>query len=148
MKTIQGNILEISRGIICHQVNAQGVMGAGLALQIYKKFPTACISYLTRGHRRDLLLEDVIVEKVRDGLKICHAVGQESFGSGLQTDYHSWEVTLPKMALISKVEGLPLCFPYKVGCGLAGGDWTIMESLLEKYVPEATIYRFEPEEKI
>ena len=40
MTTIKGDLLEITEGIICHQVNCQRVAGAGLALQIRKKWPS------------------------------------------------------------------------------------------------------------
>ncbi|WP_223260709.1 hypothetical protein [Bacillus sp. LNXM65] len=39
IKTVDGNILEASEDIICHQVNCKGVMGAGLAKQIKSKYP-------------------------------------------------------------------------------------------------------------
>ena len=36
---INGNILNCSENIIVHQTNCLGVMGAGLALQLRKKYP-------------------------------------------------------------------------------------------------------------
>jgi len=39
MKEIIGDILDITEGVICHQVNCQKVAGAGLALAIRKKYP-------------------------------------------------------------------------------------------------------------
>ncbi|MDM5320060.1 hypothetical protein QUF57_08725 [Bacillus pumilus] len=38
IKKVDGNILETSEDIICHQVNCKGVMGAGLAKQIKSKY--------------------------------------------------------------------------------------------------------------
>ena len=38
MKIINGNILDITEGVIVHQVNCKGVMGAGLALQMACSF--------------------------------------------------------------------------------------------------------------
>lgn len=35
-----GDLLESGCEIICHQVNLQGVMGGGIALQIAKKYPS------------------------------------------------------------------------------------------------------------
>ena len=45
LKLKNGNILESDANIICHQVNCQGVMGAGLALQIRKRYPSAFEEY-------------------------------------------------------------------------------------------------------
>ncbi len=42
MKIINGNLLEVKKGIIAHQCNCKGVMGAGIALQIKKKWIQYC----------------------------------------------------------------------------------------------------------
>ena len=34
IKTVYGNILDATEDIICHQVNCQGVMGAGVAMDL------------------------------------------------------------------------------------------------------------------
>lgn len=39
IKIVKGDILQASEDIIGHQVNCQGVMGAGLAKQIRNKYP-------------------------------------------------------------------------------------------------------------
>ena len=39
MSEIDGDILDVTKGVICHQVNTRGIAGAGLALQIRKKYP-------------------------------------------------------------------------------------------------------------
>ena len=39
------NLLEVKSGIICHQVNCIGAMGAGLALQIRNKWPNVFSEY-------------------------------------------------------------------------------------------------------
>ena len=42
---IKKDILSITEGIIGHQVNTQGVMGAGLALKIREKYPQVYEEY-------------------------------------------------------------------------------------------------------
>ena len=39
IKTVYGNILDATEDIICHQVNCQGVMGAGVAKALYQRWP-------------------------------------------------------------------------------------------------------------
>ena len=39
MNIITGNILDITEGIICHQVNSRGVAGTGLTQQIRDRWP-------------------------------------------------------------------------------------------------------------
>ena len=38
MKTIEGDLLDVEEGLICHQVNTCGVFNAGLAKQIRIKY--------------------------------------------------------------------------------------------------------------
>jgi len=39
MKIVDGDLLTSNADYICHQVNTDGVMGGGIALQIKNKFP-------------------------------------------------------------------------------------------------------------
>lgn len=69
----QSNLLDIKSGIICHQVNCIGVMGAGLALKIrnkwpivYKKYKEDCKQFMTHpemmlGHVLDVMVEPTLV---------------------------------------------------------------------------------------
>ena len=41
----QGNLLNSGCNIICHQVNCQGVMGSGIALEIRNRFPEAYATF-------------------------------------------------------------------------------------------------------
>ena len=45
MDVVSGNLLEIEEGIICHQVNCQGVMGAGVAKAIASRYPQVLSAY-------------------------------------------------------------------------------------------------------
>ena len=45
IKTVEVNLLEAKERCICHQVNCQGVMGSGVALQIKRKYPQAYKDY-------------------------------------------------------------------------------------------------------
>ena len=45
MDVVSGNLLEIEEGIICHQVNCQGVMGAGVAKTIASRYPQVLSAY-------------------------------------------------------------------------------------------------------
>ena len=45
MKIISKDILTVESGVICQQVNCQGVMGSGLAKQIRDKWPIVYEKY-------------------------------------------------------------------------------------------------------
>lgn len=46
LKVIEGDILTVTHGIIAHQCNCRGVMGAGLALQVRNKYSKVYSEYI------------------------------------------------------------------------------------------------------
>ena len=50
------DLLKIDNGIICHQVNAMGKMGAGIALSIRKKWPVVYNDYMIAYKNNQLQL--------------------------------------------------------------------------------------------
>ncbi len=140
MKFIDKDILTVSKGIICHQVNTKGVMGAGLALAIRTKWPKAYDYY--KNNR--LFLGGTLFTKVDNRLWVAHLIAQESFGPGVQTDYVAFreairQVRLPRDDRLSDLHGLNIYLPYKIGCGLAGGDWNTVLAIIEEELPDAII---------
>ena len=125
------NLLDVQNGIICHQTNCIGMMNGGIALQIRNKWPKVYTEYIEDcksfkddpqrmlGHVQDVLL--------RDGLVVANCYGQVFPGNGLQTSYKAWDIILDKVKDLANYFSLDLHFPWMVGCGLAGGDWAIME---------------------
>ena len=133
----QSNLLDIKSGIICHQVNCIGVMGAGLALQVknkwpivYKKYKEDCKQFMTHpemmlGHVLDVMVEPTLV--------VANCYGQVFPSSvGKQTDYDSWNTMFAKLQDLGNYFSLDLHFPYMMGCGLAGGDWNMMSEKIER----------------
>ena len=130
------SILDVQRGIICHQTNCVGVMGAGLALSMKSKWPTVYKEYLedcklfTSDPKR--MLGHVQDIRVKDGLIVANCYGQVRPGTGCMTDYKAWDVILDKLRDLSNYFSLDLHFPWGIGCGLAGGDWQVMEKKIRR----------------
>ncbi|KKL63404.1 hypothetical protein LCGC14_2175470, partial [marine sediment metagenome] len=82
LKVINGNILNIREGIICHQVNCKGVMGAGLALQIKNKWPEAYDAYMTAYREKYWRFGEILSVIVSEDPDICiiHMAGQNEYG--------------------------------------------------------------------
>ena len=133
------NILEVKSGIICHQVNCIGAMGAGLALQIKNKWPVVFKNYKEecKLHAKDptRLLGKVQDTFISENLVIANCFGQVYPGrNGVMTNYDAWDEILDKLNDICNFFSLELHFPYMVGCGLAGGDWnTILGKIKAKF---------------
>ena len=142
------SILDVTEGIIVHQVNCKGVMGAGLAKQIRSKYPQVFKSYKARI---DLLKPGMIQlvqvsQPTEPKLIVCNLAGQDGYGRDRQyTEYEAVRECLIKLQAKAQKLGLSssIYFPYKMGCGLGGGDWSIIESMIAEYCPDSTICKLE-----
>lgn len=139
---VVGDLLEQDGvNIICHQVNCKGVMGAGIALQIRRTYPNVYQVYKKYCAEYDKeLLGKTLFVNCNDGKVVANLFGQNGYGRGYcQTDYAALEnaiATVKKVATKSKKN---VGFPYKIGCDLAGGDWDIVEKIIEKYFEDSEV---------
>lgn len=145
MREIKGNLLTCGADIICQQVNCQGVMGAGLARQIapylsarqMDAYKEQCNIYNSRD-----LLGRVIYFQTSIGI-IANCLAQDHYGrSGLYTDYYALRKCLEDVynfAWSRKQEDwyqygidhdITVGIPKYIGCGLAGGDWNIVDEII------------------
>lgn len=142
-----GDILKATEDIICHQVNVQGHMGGGLALQIAKTYPNAEQEYkmfcLMLKHNYDDLrgkYYPVQVEKQ----EIFNCFTQKP---NFDTDYDALKICFAKILKYAKEHNKSVCMPYKYGCGIANGNWeeveTILRSLSGMYDVDISIYKLE-----
>ena len=143
--TITRDILTIEKGIIVHQVNCQGVMGAGLAKKIADKWPVVKEEYVKEcrtGLHRVGSLGALLLVKVTPTLLVGNVFGQLSYGRDkCHTCYWALATVFHKLAL-QRTGPLPLYIPHGIGCGLAGGDWRVVSALIEQELPDAVICRW------
>lgn len=129
----EGDILKGDEDIVCHQVNCKGVMGAGLALQIRNKYPRMYQRYkaLTQKHSPDYLLGLSFIYKTKDK-QIANLFGQNDYGrNNRKTDYQALESALIMTRDYAIKNKLSVAIPYRIGCGLAGGNWQIVKQMIE-----------------
>ena len=137
MKEVQGNILDYvgKVDVIAHQTNTEGVMGGGLALQIKNAYPEVFSAYY-----------DHCVNQGMDLLGVCHLVkisesnptfianlfGQHLTGLPRETNYEAVYSALFFLVTAMSNQGLKsVAFPHSMGCGLGGGDWRIIKTMIE-----------------
>ncbi|MGL5316834.1 MAG: hypothetical protein ACRC92_26490 [Peptostreptococcaceae bacterium] len=143
MKEISlNNIIEEGcKYILLHQVNCKGVMGAGFALYLSNTVGQMKQDYVRYCHIDEYshrLLGKVLVHKVQDNFKIASCFGQDDYGRDKQyTDYDALRRCLKRL---SKFKDHIILIPYKIGCGLAGGDWGRVCSLIEEELGDNTYY--------
>jgi O-acetyl-ADP-ribose deacetylase (regulator of RNase III) len=152
IRIIEGDILESNADIIFHQVNCQGVMGSGLAKQIRDKYPNVYQDYKNycNQHKPEELLGTICCSRYNELNCICNVFGQLNYGTNkVQTDYAAVKKALFVQRRILKdlywqYPNCKLAFPYKMGCGLAGGDWNIVYEIIEEVFGDysVTIYKY------
>lgn len=150
-KRLKGNILDARHGIICQQVNCRMVMGAGLAKAIRNKWPHVYSEYrkLSTWPVNQRLGRCQIVEVEPKTLYVANLFGQLDYGRERGRVYT--DIGALGNALI-QLKGwhtqnchsdFPIWFPYKIGCGLAGGNWKEVETLISSVLPNSFIVRRE-----
>jgi O-acetyl-ADP-ribose deacetylase (regulator of RNase III) len=154
MKTIKfGNILEVendqSSGVnfIVHGCNAQGVMGAGLALDIRNRWPAVYSSYRavckSEGLSSSDLLGMVIPVEVKPGLFVLNAITQQNFGRSpiKYVSYRAVSEAFTQILDLAHSLNAQVHYPL-IGAGLAGGDWSVISSIIdERFSKYPSIHR-------
>jgi hypothetical protein len=139
-----GNLLDVTAGAICHQVNLKGVMGAGLAKQIREKYPVVFSEYQLAIQRKELRLGGVQRVQVNEALWVFNLACQENYGRAKGTCYTNYDAVKSALTWVrtwQECTGYPVYLPYGMGAGLAGGDWERMEQLIEQCLPIATVLK-------
>lgn len=145
-----GNIFECEEDIIAHQVNCLGIMGGGIALQIKKLYPNVFDEYynycIRRKKEREKLLGNLLI--CNDDKIIANCFGQLDISKRkCVTNYEMLEKSLTTLRMYAHINNLSIAIPYKIGCGLAGGDWNIvyniLKELFEKSCVKCVLYKFE-----
>lgn len=137
LKYIEGDLLTSDCTVIMHQANCLKVMGAGIAKSISNLYPEASLA--------DKQLKLNSLERfgkysfaiTNNGVTIVNLYGQLSIGPGLQTNYEKLESAIDSFLTFAKNEDSNINtnkvgVPYKIGCGLAGGNWDVVKNTLDK----------------
>lgn len=160
-----GDLLEqVDLELIAHQVNCKGAMGAGLAKDIAHRYPKMYQKYrsITLAYGENLMGTFAAVgtdgRTIRlnrlvegDSCLVVNVFAQKGYGRGRrQTDYKAFERAFTKLKDEMVARGVhTVGVPHGIGCGLAGGDWTLVYGILDRIFGhddrvELVIVSFEP----
>lgn len=139
IKEVEGNLLTYpGLQVIGHQTNCLGVMGAGIAKQIKTKNPElfkAYVRYCKKYPDAHNILGTVQFHPTDNGEQtVANIFGEYSFcesvapynegGKPRHTDYNALKEALNRLhTWLVLNDKTTVGIPYKLGCGLAGGDW-------------------------
>lgn len=133
-----GDILNIPNGIICQQVNCQGVMGTGLAKEIYQKYPIVKTSYLEFCKQTPInkRFGEFQIIDINQKLKVANIFSQYNYGTTQKTEenYTFYTVLVDCIEKICQIYyPWTIFIPWRIGCDLPGGNWNNdIKPMLEK----------------
>lgn len=136
-----GSIVNSSDQYIAHQTNCVSTFAGGLANTIFKQFPYSDIYALRSSGNKDFPGKIIISGNGEDERYILHMMGQyypgkSKFNDSSYIDSPSKRKEYFKQCLehIARLSNLTsISFPFKIGCGLAGGNWPEYLEMLEKF---------------
>lgn len=123
----KGDLLKAKENLICHQVNEDGIMGGGLALQIANRYPNVeknyknfCIEY------KDMLYGQYQALKIADKKYIVNCFTQRNFVTNLK----DVEQVFRGLLQTCELNNFTIAVPKNYGCGIAKGNWDEVSNLL------------------
>jgi len=140
LKEINGDLLDTDVQYIVHQTNCVSSKAAGLAYDIFNKFPYSNV-YAQRENQAgelDIPGEIIICGNGNDQRYIINLMGQfYPGGPGMsnkddaKTRHKYFNNGLWRIASIPNLKSV--AFPFCIGCGIAGGSWDIYHRMISKF---------------
>jgi O-acetyl-ADP-ribose deacetylase (regulator of RNase III) len=138
--TAPGDEVGDNYAIIAHVCNDQGGWGSGFVVALSARWAKpeaayrAWVSEAQAGQGAGFALGMVQVVGVEPGLAVANMVAQHGYKSAtnpVAVRYDALETCLNKVAEVAERTGAVVVMP-RIGCGLAGGDWEVVESVIAR----------------
>jgi O-acetyl-ADP-ribose deacetylase (regulator of RNase III) len=133
IKYVKGDLLKADVDVIAHGCNCRGGFGSGVAKQVATKFPKAKQYYLDKFEEDGWKLGDVQFVKVYGERLIANCATQDAYlprGEN-HANYPAIEQVMVKLKNFCQAGNNTIAIP-KIGAGLAGGDWSKIEEIINK----------------
>lgn len=147
IKYIKGDLLNTDATCIVHGCNCQGRMASGVAKVIREKYPEVYNAYLelytNLGNKLPLGYTQMIV--THDTKLIFNAMTQEFYGRDGKR-YIDYEAIRSCLRMIDVDYEIPyrtkIAMP-KIGAGLGGGNWKIIEQIINEELKDYEVLVYE-----
>lgn len=128
--------------IIAHICNNIGKWGKGFVVPLGKKYPAARESYLNMPHYE--LGQVDFIQATKD-IMIANMIAQEGIYpiAGVPPiRYNALSLCLTRISIPAIKMKASVHMP-RIGCGLAKGDWRIVEELINFYMDDVDVYVYD-----
>lgn len=131
-----GNMLDsATKGYIIHGCNTLGIMGGGIANQVKWTWPEVYNVYRHQYENNGLPLGSIIPVAINDKLTVINCITQDTIGSdgSRYVSYDAIDLCMNNVNEYIKLHGEKdsIIHTPLIGCGLAGGNWNIVEKIIE-----------------
>lgn len=130
--------------VIAHICNDIGGWGKGFVVAISKRWKAPEVAY-RKWHRarakNDFALGAIEIIQVEEYIYVANMVAQrgtKTGSKGVPIRYEAVEQCLQQLAIEAKTLNASVHMP-RIGCGLAGGKWEIIEPIVNKQLIENNI---------
>ena len=146
---INADLLDSDCNFICHQVNCMGKMGSGIAKQIRARWPevyenySRVVDFDMFGKAQILYIEDANIPYQC----VVNLFAQQTYGydDNRYTSYDAFWMCLNDLRL-QIPEGSTIAFPYKIGCGLGGANWEVIEKMIDVVFKDYGVFIYKLED--
>lgn len=136
IEIVKGDLTKCREYFIMQQVNCQGAMGKGVAKALCDIYPEIKTKYkaFCKGFDPEELLGQTQWFYLRDGRVMINCFAQLDYKKcydekgRVYTDYHAFRECM--LAVKNLVKSGVVAAPMNIGCGLAGGDWSVIHGIL------------------
>lgn len=142
---IAGDLFKTDIPVIAHGCNAQGVMGSGVAKIVKERYAVAYTAYVAFCKTQNVLrlMGRNVAVKCNHNRTIVNMITQERYGRDGQR-YVSYDAISKCFNSLENMGYEKVAIP-KLGAGLGGGDWTVIEAIINSETPNTDIWVYEYE---
>lgn len=134
IRYVKGNLFDTDILHIAHGCNALGVMGSGVARIVRDAYTDAYDAYQVEHQENGLKLGTVQLVGA-NGKVIINAITQDFYGKPAEptrfVDYDAVGECMNTINHVLKLSGYTRVAMPMIGAGLGGGDWAIIEKIIE-----------------
>ena len=142
LREVTGDLLSRRANVLCHQVNFQGVMGGGIAYAIRQRLTATQYLYYQRycALHGENALGEVLMLPIRSEYSrpqyianlFCQNAWIDTRFPGSLTNYEAMRKCFREVESKARERGWSVAIPGRIGCGIAGGDWRKVLSIIRE----------------
>lgn len=160
---VEKNLFDSKANFLVHQVNCQGVMGSGIALQVAKKYPHVDKEYRSYVYHNKKIKKNILgtvqyvpidvwalglVNTIKNDRVeaydqhyqyIVNLFGQDIYGSGLQTNLNAFKKGMMDIKYKAENIGASVAMPFRIGSCRGGADWNDIYKIIKNVFDNSNV---------